>query len=67
MMPQHVSKAMQALANEYGAQFSEIVGDDLLNENFPTIHMVGRASEHAPRLLELNWGDESAPKLCLVG
>lgn len=67
MMPEHLSAVMQTLAVEYNAQFTEIVGDELLNENFPTIHMVGRASEHAPRLLELNWGDESAPKLCLVG
>lgn len=67
MMPEHLSQSMQTLATEYGAQFSEIVGDDLLEKNFPTIHMVGRASDHLPRLLELNWGDESAPKLCLVG
>ncbi len=67
MMPQHLSAAMQKLAEENNAKFSEIVGDDLLEQNFPTIHMVGRASEHAPRLLELSWGDESSPKLCLVG
>ena len=67
MMPQHLSAVMQKLANQYNAQFSEIIGDKLLDENFPTIHMVGRASVHAPRLLELNWGDQSAPTLCLVG
>lgn len=67
MMPEQLSIAMQALAREYDAQFSEIVGNELLSENFPSIHMVGRASDHAPRLLELNWGDESAPKLSLVG
>ncbi len=67
MMPEHLSQTMQTLAHEYRAQFSEIVGDELLDKNFPTIHMVGRASDHAPRLLELNWGDESAPQLCIVG
>lgn len=67
MMPEQLSSAMEALASEFQAQFSEIVGDELLKQNFPTIHMVGRASTHAPRLLELNWGDESAPKVCLVG
>lgn len=67
MMPENLSMAMQNLANEYHAQFSEIVGNELLDQNFPTIHMVGRASDHAPRLLELNWGDKSAPKLSLVG
>lgn len=67
MMPQHLSEVMQTLAAKYDAQFSEVVGDELLAQNFPTIHMVGRASDHLPRLLELNWGDQSAPKLCLVG
>jgi leucyl aminopeptidase len=67
MMPEQLSSQMQDLASEFGAEFSEIVGDELLNQNFPTIHMVGRASVHEPRLLELNWGEESAPKLTLVG
>ncbi|WP_068546708.1 leucyl aminopeptidase family protein [Thalassotalea crassostreae] len=67
MMPQHLSKVTQDLANEFGASFSEIVGDELLEQNYPTIHAVGRASCHAPRLLDLHWGDESAPKVTLVG
>ncbi len=67
MMPQHISQQMQKLANEFGAHFSEVVGDDLLIENYPTIHMVGRASEHAPRLLDMSWGDDADPKLTLVG
>lgn len=67
MMPEHLSKTMQALALTHDAQFSEIVGDQLLAENYPTIHMVGRASVHEPRLLDLTWGDSSAPKLTLVG
>ena len=56
MMPQHLSAAMQTLARKHNARFSEIVGDDLLKENFPTIHMVGRASDHEPRLLETELG-----------
>ncbi|EAR10176.1 leucyl aminopeptidase family protein [Reinekea blandensis] len=67
MMPEHLSEAMQNLAAEHSAHFSEIVGDDLLAQNFPTIHLVGRASVHAPRLLDLTWGDPSHPKLTLVG
>jgi leucyl aminopeptidase len=31
------------------------------------IHAVGRASTRAPRLIDLSWGDDSAPKLTLVG
>lgn len=67
MMPQHLADVTESLAKEFGAEFSQIVGDDLLTHNYPTIHAVGRASCHAPRLLDLRWGDKSAPKVTLVG
>ena len=42
---------------------------DALEEGFPMVHAVGRAAErkHAPRLIELEWGDESHPKIAVVG
>ncbi len=55
------------LAQQHNADFRSIVGDELLQQNFPSIHMVGRASSFKPRLLELNWGDASSPKVTLVG
>ena len=36
-------------------------------ENFPLIHAVGRASERAPRLIELKWGEREHPRVALVG
>ena len=44
-----------------------IVGDDLLKQNYPMVHAVGRASARAPRLIDLTWGRESDPKVTLVG
>ncbi|NUZ13283.1 leucyl aminopeptidase family protein [Pseudoalteromonas sp. McH1-7] len=67
MMPQHMAEVMSELAEQYGADFDQIVGDELLEQNYPTIHMVGRASDNAPRLLDLRWGDDKHPKLTLVG
>lgn len=67
MMPQHLSQVMQDLADEFNAQFSEIIGDELLEQNFPTIHAVGRASANKPRLLDLRWGKPGAKKVTLVG
>jgi len=67
MMPQHLSQVMTDLASTYQGEFSEWVGDELLEQNYPTIHMVGRASENKPRLLDLKWGDEKAPLVTLVG
>jgi leucyl aminopeptidase len=31
------------------------------------IHAVGRASDKAPRLIDISWGDRKAPKVTLVG
>ena len=45
---------------------ASITGDDLLTQNFPMIHAVGRASPRAPRLLDLTWGS-TGPHLTLVG
>lgn len=67
MMPENMSELVQSIAKDFGATFSEIIGDDLLKQNYPTIHAVGRASVHEPRLLDLHWGDKSHPKVTLVG
>lgn len=58
---------MRHMAKRYGADLTVVKGAELLEENFPAIHAVGRASAHAPRLLELNWGDEEDPLVTLVG
>ncbi|GHA31886.1 leucyl aminopeptidase [Devosia pacifica] len=42
-------------------------GDDLVGAGFPMIHAVGRAAGQAPRLIDLTWGSEDAPKVTLVG
>jgi len=67
MGPAELEAAARALAARHGADIKAIVGADLLTENFPLIHAVGRASERAPRLIELTWGDEGHPCLTLIG
>jgi leucyl aminopeptidase len=67
MGPAELEGAARALAAKHGAAVSAITGDDLLEQNFPLIHAVGRASDRAPRLIELRWGDAHAPKVTLVG
>jgi leucyl aminopeptidase len=61
------AKAALDLAKAHGAKASVIVGDELLKHNFPMVHAVGRASDDAPRLVDFSWGDESHPKVTLVG
>ena len=67
MGPAHLEGATRDLAERYGASVRSIAGDALLEEDFPAIHAVGRASHRAPRLIELTWGDAAHPQLALVG
>ena len=67
MGPAELAEAAQVLAKAHGAKCRVIVGEDLLKQNYPMIHAVGRASTRAPRLIDLVWGNESAPKVTLVG
>ena len=64
--PAELEAAFLALAGQHGAETTVIRGDDLLAQNFPMIHAVGRASDRAPRLLEMRWGT-AGPSLTLVG
>ncbi|MCL6608117.1 MAG: leucyl aminopeptidase family protein, partial [Geminicoccaceae bacterium] len=65
--PAELEAAAAALALEAGAAFSSIVGEALLEQNWPLVHAVGAASPRPPRLIELVWGEPGAPKLTLVG
>ncbi|MAP48070.1 MAG: leucyl aminopeptidase [Oceanicaulis sp.] len=67
MLPSHLEDEARKLAEAHGASVSVITGDDLLAQNYPMIHAVGRAATDAPRLIEFEWGDESHPRLTLVG
>ncbi|CUK08805.1 Cytosol aminopeptidase [Ruegeria denitrificans] len=66
MGPDQLQAAAESLAQEFGASCDVIKGQDLLDQNFPMIHAVGRASTQDPRLIEMNWGS-AGPKLTLVG
>ncbi len=67
MGPPDLEYAARALATRHGASVNAIVGEDLLQENFPLIHAVGRAADRAPRLIDIVWGEPSHPKVTLVG
>lgn len=67
MGPGQLADAMRVQAEEFGADMSVIQGVELLNENYPAIHAVGRAADREPRLLRLEWGDRDHPLLALCG
>src|SRR5882724_3175660 len=51
--PDAFEREIRAFAARHKMKLKAIVGDDLLTQNFPMIHAVGRASAEAPRLLDL--------------
>ncbi len=65
--PAELADAAKKLAEQHGAEFRVIVGNELLEQNYPTIHAVGRGSARAPRLADIRWGNEAHPKLTLIG
>ncbi|MCF6126536.1 leucyl aminopeptidase family protein [Mesorhizobium sp. M7A.F.Ca.CA.001.07.2.1] len=67
MGPEDLEQAVRTLAARHKAEVSVVKGDDLLDRNFPMIHAVGRASAGAPRLIDMRWGQQGAPKVTLVG
>lgn len=67
--PAELAAAAEALAARHGATVRVVVGDGLLTENYPSIHAVGRAAaaHRQPRMVDLTWGAEDAPRVTLVG
>ena len=67
MGPEQLDASARELAQAHGAQLEVVAGEELLAQNFPAIHAVGRASHRAPRLIALRWGDAAHPHVALVG
>jgi leucyl aminopeptidase len=68
MAPQHIEMEARSLAKKHSASISCIIGDDLLKENYPAIHTVGRACTNEPRLIDIRWKHPAATKkITLVG
>jgi len=67
--PAQLEDAARELAARHGASVNSIVGDDLLTQNFPLIHAVGRAAAATatPRLIDMAWGEPGHPRITLVG
>ena len=69
MGPLQIETIAREIAEQYGARLTVIVGEGLLEANYPAIHAVGRAAvpARAPRMIELDWGEPGAPLIALVG
>ncbi len=68
MGPAQLEEQAEALAKAHKADIRVTQGDALERE-FPMVHMVGRAAarSHAPRMIELEWGDPKHPRVAVIG
>ncbi|MBS0254123.1 MAG: leucyl aminopeptidase family protein [Proteobacteria bacterium] len=68
MGPAELEAAVEEVARPHKAVVRVTKGDALAQQ-FPMVHMVGRAAtrEAAPRMIELEWGDATHPRLAIVG
>ncbi len=68
MGPAQLEAEAHSVAREYKAEF-RVTNGDRLEREFPMVYMVGRAAarSHAPRMIELEWGNPGHPRLALVG
>lgn len=68
MGPAALEEVCRKLADVHSARLRVVRGDELARD-YPMVHAVGRAAarDHAPRLIELSWGDEAHRAVALVG
>jgi leucyl aminopeptidase len=66
--PADLAAAAEAIAKKHAATFSVTKGADL-ELGYPMIHAVGVAAEkkHAPRLIEIIWGNPANPRVAIIG
>ena len=64
MGPDALAEAMEKLAESHGAHCYQVMGDALLEVS--SIARVGRASDRAPRLLAMRWGEQRLKLTWLV-
>jgi leucyl aminopeptidase len=67
MGPTELAAVTMNLSKHYKATCSQIVGKNLLKQNYASIYTVGRASDDEPRLIDLRWGNKKHSKVTLVG
>ena len=66
--PNALEVEAKRIAKAHKAEVTVTAGEPL-EAGYPLIHAVGKATtrEHAPRLIELEWGDPRHPRVAIVG
>ena len=64
---ENFAKTIKKYFDDLGCKVSEVSGKELIKENLPLIYEVGKASDHSPRLVDIQWGNKRSKKITLVG
>ena len=66
--PNALEAEAERIAKSHKAEVT-ITAGEALEAGYPLIHAVGKAAmrEHAPRLIEVEWGDPRHPRIAIVG
>lgn len=66
--PNALEAEAKRIAKAHKAEVT-VTSGEALETGFPLIHAVGKAAmrEHAPRLIEIEWGDPRHPRVAIVG
>jgi len=68
MGPAAIEAEAEKIAKKFSADIKVTKGD-ALEKDYPMVHAVGRAAsrKHAPRIIQMEWGDQKHPRLAIVG
>jgi leucyl aminopeptidase len=68
MGPADLQVAAERIVKAHDAKLTITKGHDL-QTGYPMIHAVGRAADkhHAPRLIEIAWGNPAHPRIAIIG
>ena len=64
---ENFAKNIREYFDDLGCKVHEISGKELIKENLPLIYEVGKASDHPPRLVDIQWGKKNSKKITLIG
>jgi leucyl aminopeptidase len=66
--PNGLEAEAKRIAKAHKAEIT-VTSGEALETGYPLIHAVGKAAmrEHAPRLIELHWGDKRHPRIAIIG
>ena len=67
LTPKMLADVAQNMAHQFGAQCHVMEDLELIKEEYPLVHAVGRSAVNPPRVITMTWGDPNHYKLGLVG